>query len=181
MQPIPRPHDDEYAPFYAGYIAALGDADAREVLRRQPERLRAACAGLSDADALRRYAADKWSIKEVVGHLVDSERVFSYRAFRISRGDATPLASFEENQYVAAGRYHRRSLEGLLAEFEAVRASSNLLFDAIEPDAWNRRGMASGMPVSARALAHITAGHAEHHLGILAERYGLAVPAVGAA
>lgn len=170
---IPAPTPDEYAPFYAGYVAAVAGADVRALLLRQLPALDAACASLSDADALHRYAPGKWSIKEVVGHLADTERVFSYRALRVARGDATPLPGFDENAFVAAAGFDRRPLGELLDELRRVRASTLALLDGVEPEAWERRGTASGVEVSLRAIAHIMAGHVEHHLHILRERYGL--------
>jgi uncharacterized damage-inducible protein DinB len=174
---IPAPADGEYAPFYAGYVAAVAGVDLRPFLTRQLDRLDAACGALSDADALARYAPGKWSIKEVLGHLADVERIFTYRTLRIARGDTTPLPGFDENAYVVAAGADGRSLDSLREELRQVRAATLSLLDSVAPDAWERRGTASGAEVSVRALAHMAAGHVEHHLGILRERYGLAVPA----
>ena len=174
---IPAPQPGEYASFYAGYVAAVAGVDLRALLARQMDRLDTACAALSDADALARYAPGKWSVKEVLGHLADVERIFAYRALRIARGDATPLPGFDENAYVAAAGSDARPLASLREELRGVRASTLAVFASSAPGAWERRGTASGAGVSVRALAHMTAGHVEHHLGILRERYGLAVPA----
>lgn len=173
--PVPTPAPDEYAPFYAGYVAAVAGEDVRALLARQLPALDAACAALSEEGALHRYAPGKWSIKEVVGHLADTERVFSYRALRVARGDATPLPGFDENAFVAAAGSDRRPLGELLDELRLVRASTLALLDGVQAEAWERRGTASGAEVSLRALAHIMAGHVEHHFGILGERYGLPV------
>lgn len=175
---IPLPAPDEYAPHYAGYVAAVARADVRALLEQQVVALRVACAALSDSDALYRYAPGKWSIKEVVGHLSDTERVLSGRALRVSRGDATPLPGFDEDAYVAAAGFDRRSLEDLLTELDRVRASTLALLDSVEPQGWERRGVANGVEVSLRAIAHIIAGHAQHHSRILGERYGLRVSPV---
>lgn len=172
---IPAPAPDEYAPFYAGYIASVAGADVRAVLERQIPALAAACAALPEDGALHRYAAGKWSIKEVIGHLADSERIFSYRALRTARGDATPLPGFDENAYVAAAGFDVRPLGELLEELRRVRASTLALLDGVDPRDWERRGTANGAEVSLRALAHIIAGHTAHHLRVLGERYGLPV------
>jgi hypothetical protein len=167
------PQSDEYAPFYAGYVALVREDDVLYLLARQPADLRHLCGGLSDADALARYAPGKWSVKEVVAHLADAERIFAYRALRVGRGDATPLPGFDENAYVPASGADRRPLAELLDEFEAVRAATLALFRGMPEEAWERRGVASGAPVSTRALAYVAAGHAQHHLELFRERYGL--------
>lgn len=173
---VTAPDADEYAPFYAGYIALVRERDAVGVLQRQIPVLRATIAGMTDEEGLVRYAAEKWSIKEVLGHLTDVERVMSYRLFRIGRGDPTPLSGFDENAYVRAGGYDGRPVRSLLVELESARASTLRLIDTIPPEAWSNRGAANGYPVSARALLFIIAGHVEHHFGLLRERYALAIP-----
>lgn len=178
---IPAPAADEYAEFYANYVRLTSGVDLRKVLRGQVPALREACSKLSDDDALARYAPGKWSVKQVLGHLVDSERVFSYRLFRIGRGDPTPLASFDENPYVEAGNYDDRPLGSLLDELDTCRAATLHLVDSMSPAGWERRGTASGQPVTARAIAHMLAGHVEHHVRLLRERYGVAVPPTEAA
>lgn len=177
-QMVAAPDADEYAQFYAGYVALVRERDALAVLRRQLPVLRSVCTGMSEKEALGRYAVGKWSIKQIVGHLADAERVFAYRLLRVARGDSTPLAGFEENSYVAAAGFDERSLPSLLRELEAARSSTLRLIDGLAPGVWERRGTADGHPVSARALVHIIAGHVEHHFDVLRERYGLAVPHV---
>ena len=118
-----------------------------------------------------RYAPDKWSIKEIVGHLCDTERVFAYRALRIGRGDTTPLASFDDQAYVAEVRAGDRALAGLAAEWGDVRRATIALFRNLPAEAWQRRGTASDQPTSVRALAYVIAGHVRHHLQVLEERY----------
>lgn len=174
---VSPPAADEYAPFYAGYVAAVRDEDVLYVLASQPEELRGLCGSLSDEEALARYAPGKWSVKEVVGHMADVERIFAYRALRVGRGDATPLAGFDENAYVPASGSDRRPVAELLDEFDAVRAATLTLFRGMPEDAWERRGVANGAPVSMRALLYVTAGHARHHLDLLRERYRLGAPA----
>lgn len=173
---ISAPDADEYAPFYAGYVALVRERDPIGILKRQVPVLRAVCAGMTDADSLTRYAVGKWSIKQVLGHLSDVERVFSYRLLRICRGDPTPLPGFDENLYVEAGDFERRPVRSLLQELETVRASTLRLIETIPPEHWTRRGIANGFEISVRALAFITAGHVEHHYNILRERYALAIP-----
>lgn len=177
---IRPPEADEYAPFYAGYVALVREHDPVGLLKRQVPVLRSVCIGMHEPEALGRYAPDKWSIKQVVGHLSDTERVFSYRLFRISRGDGTPLSGFDENAYVEAGAFDHRPMRTLLMELESIRAGTLRLVEALTTDAWTQQGVANGFPVSARALLFILAGHVEHHFGILRTRYGLAIPHIEA-
>lgn len=174
--PLTPPGSDEFAPFYGKYISAVLGPDLRQVLAGQPDALRAACDGLSEAGALHRYAEGKWSIKEVIGHIADAERIFSYRALRIARGDATPLDAFDEDAYVEAARFDRRPVGDLVDDFEAVRRQTLSLLAGLDAESWIRSGTASGHVVSTRALFFIAAGHARHHLRLLASRYRLPVP-----
>jgi len=176
-----RPSPDEHHPGYAPYLDAVSvpgedPLDLPALLARQPAELESALAGCSEEGALHRYAAEKWSVKQVVAHLVDVERVMSYRLLRVSRGDATPLPGFDENAWVAAMDHDRRPLEAHLAEFRAARADTVTLVRGLAADSFRLRVVASGHPVSGRALAWILAGHLAHHLRILQERYGLPVP-----
>jgi hypothetical protein len=129
--------------------------------------------GLSDSDALYRYAHGKWSVKEVVGHLSDVERIMSYRALRIARGDQTPLPSFDEKAYVPHAKFDSRTLADILGELRTARAATLALLRTFDVDAWRRRGTASGKPVSVRALGYMIPGHERHHVEILKTRYGL--------
>ncbi len=175
---LERPMADECAPFYAGYVAKVpSGADVRVVLRDQARRLPAAFAEVTEARAAFRYAAGKWSIKEVVGHLSDAERVFSYRLLRIARGDTTPLAGFDEDEYVRMADFDRRTWSDLVAEWVAVRQSTLTLVGGLDDSCWLRRGLASERVVTARALAFILVGHTEHHAGVLRDRYGVAMSA----
>jgi hypothetical protein len=169
---IGHPASSEYAPFYAGYVARVTD-DPLVALEGQGRATQGLLGALSEAQAGHRYADGKWTVRDVVGHLVDTERVMSYRALRIARGDATPLEGFEQDDYVLAAHADRRKLNALLSELAAVRASSVTLFRGIEEEAWRRVGTANGVPVSARALAHIIVGHERHHVEILRTRYGI--------
>ncbi|GIV61334.1 MAG: hypothetical protein KatS3mg044_0200 [Rhodothermaceae bacterium] len=170
---IPVPAPGEYAPFYAGYIAAVAGEDVAEVLRNQPAELRALLGSLPDEAARYRYAPGKWSVKEVVGHLTDAERVLACRLLRVARGDATPLPGFDEDAYVQAAGFDRFPLTTLLDGFAATRAATLALVDTLTGEVWERSGVANGSPITARALAHILAGHVRHHLRVLRERYGL--------
>jgi hypothetical protein len=171
MTTIARPAAGEFAPFYSGYIAAVPDGDLVAIAEAQGRDLLDTLTGLSDEQALHRYAPDKWTIKEVLGHITDAERIFTYRALRIARGDATPLASFDQDAYVQSGNAGRRTLRDLLDEFSAVRGATLALFRSLSADEAARLGTASNASVSARGLCYITVGHAGHHLRILKERY----------
>lgn len=168
------PAPDEYASYYARYVElAAAGGDLPGLLARQPAELRDLCEGLDEEGALFRYAPGKWSVKEVLEHLTDTERVYAYRALRVARGDATPLAGFDENAFVGAAASDRRPLVELLDDFEVVRGATLALFRGLPEEAWERRGVANGAPVSTRSLAFVAAGHVQHHLGLFRERYGL--------
>jgi len=171
-----RPSTGEYAPSYEAYVSLVKSDDilaTLETLRLQTAQLFAA---RSERDGAFRYAPDKWSVKEVVGHLSDSERIFTYRALRIARGDQTPLSSFEQDDYVRGGNFADRTLADIAEEFALVRAASVALFKSLDKDAWERRGVANKNEVTVRALAYIIAGHELHHRHILDERYFPAIP-----
>lgn len=160
-----RPNPDEYVPYYGKYIALAPD----DVLSALAHQIEETVALLRGTDGSYRYAPGKWTIAEMLGHVIDSERVFSYRALRIARGDQTPLASFEQDDYVRNAP--QLSLEQLIEEFRAVRQATVLLFRHLDEAAWSRRGVASQNPVSVRALAYMIAGHELHHRGVLREKY----------
>ncbi len=166
-----RPAQDEHAPYYEKYTSRVPDGNIIETLENQIVETAKLLRSLSEEQAGFRYAPDKWSIKEVVGHLIDSERIFSYRALRIARNDKTPLSGFEQDGYVPAGNFDARSLSELLAEFECVRLATMFLFKNLDEPAWSRRGTASENEVSVRALAYIIAGHELHHVNVVKEKY----------
>jgi uncharacterized damage-inducible protein DinB len=170
---ISRPRADESVPYYHGYIARVAGENLGEQLTEQLQELEQLFQNVTDRAALTRYADGKWSIKEVLGHLSDTERIFSYRLLRVGRGDPTALSGYDENAYVPAGNFDQRPLPMLLAEFRAVRLSTTALMEGLPQESWTRRGMANGQPISARALAYIIVGHVTHHIGTLRERYGL--------
>jgi hypothetical protein len=166
-----RPAPDEYAPHYATYVGSVPDGDVTRTLAEQGEKFIALLKHLSDQQANHAYAPGKWSVKEVILHIADGERIFSYRALRMARGDATPLAPFDENAYALSCEANGRPLDTLLGEFAAVRGATLALLRWLPEAAWTRRGTASGKEISVRALAWIAAGHALHHERILVERY----------
>lgn len=168
-----RPEPDEYVPYYASYIRRVPEGNLPQILERQHTETRALLSSLDDTRALHRYAFGKWSIKEVLGHIADGERVFAYRALWFARGDETPLPGFEENAWVPAGGFDARSLASLVHELGAVRHASVALLSSLDEAAWSARGTANGHPVSVRALAAIMAGHELHHVALLRERYGV--------
>ncbi len=166
-----RPEQSEYATYYHRYIERVPDGDIRMILRVQLADTLALLRPLSEEQAAHRYAEGKWSIKQVVGHLADTERIFAYRALRIARSDQTPLPGYNENVYADNGGFDARPLHSLLGELEATRAATAALFQSLAEDAWTRVGTANDYPVSVRALAYTTAGHELHHRAILLERY----------
>lgn len=170
---IAPPAPDEYIPYYGKYISLVGGEDALPTLERQLADSLALLSPLDDARALHRYAEGKWSVKEVVGHLVDGERIFACRALRFGREDQTPLPGFDQDQYVPAGRFDRQPLAALIEEWKAVRAGSITLFRSFDERALGQFGKANDAPVTPRALAWIICGHELHHRAILRERYGL--------
>ena len=167
---IAPPQPDEYASFYASYVAKVPELNVLEALESNLDEL-ALLGSVPDAHAGHRYAPDKWSIREVAGHLIDAERVFAYRALRFSRKDATNLPGFDENGFVASSAYDQCRLEDLLEEFRLTRHSNLWMFRGMTPDMLELRGTANNHPMSVRAAAAVMAGHVRHHLGVLKERY----------
>jgi uncharacterized damage-inducible protein DinB len=166
-----RPGQGDYALHYGQYIDLVPSGDFLETLREQQRDLAALLSPLSDEQAEFRYAPGKWSIKEVVGHINDAERIFSYRLLRIARGDQTPLASFEQDGYIANGNFSDRKLSELLEEFSSIREATICLIRSLDDAAWLRRGTASQKEISVLALAFIIAGHERHHRIILGKQY----------
>lgn len=164
---------DGAAPFYKDFLAGFPDGRVEAHLQAQTAELEELCTGLTEPGGTFRYAEGKWTVKEVIGHLLDTERVFAYRLLRISRGDTTPLPGFDETIYAPEGQFNLRSVQDLVSEFTLQRASTLALVNGIPPHAWPRLGTANGFPTSARALVHIILGHTAHHFTILRDRYGL--------
>jgi hypothetical protein len=173
---LAKPEASEYAAYYEKYIALVPATDVAGALEAQRVQTMQLFAGRSERDGNFRYAADKWTVKEVLGHVNDAERIFTYRALRIARGDQTPLPGFEQDDYVRSGGSNERSLANLVEEFAHIRSASLALFRSFRQEEWLRRGTASNNGVTARALAFITAGHELHHRRILEERYFSAIP-----
>lgn len=168
-----RPESSEYAPFYHGYISTVPDGDVIAFMRENGRELISTLSAVPEDRGGHRYGEGKWTIREVVGHMIDAERIFTYRALRMARGDKTPLPGFEENDYVRTAGSDARTIANLVDELHAVRESSLRLFESLPDDAWARRGTASNAEISVRAIAYIVAGHAAHHLRILRERYAV--------
>ncbi|MDQ3799249.1 MAG: DinB family protein [Acidobacteriota bacterium] len=166
-----RPEKNEYAEYYETYVSLVEETDIVSALRNQLAEFENLFAGISEEKGAHSYAEGKWSIRELIGHLIDGERVFAYRAFRISRADRTPLAGFEQDDYIRYGNFNNRALADLVEEFSLLRKANNILFKNLPAEAWSRIGTASEAEVSVRALAYIMVGHVRHHVNILKERY----------
>ncbi len=166
-----RPETTEYAPYYERYVSLIGETDITAVLEAQPTELQDIFTPLSEEDALFAYDEGKWTMKEVISHLIDGERIFAYRALRIARDDKTPMEGFEQDGYIEYAFANDRSIADLLEEFKLLRRANMLMFNHMNDDAWNRMGTASGSPVSVRGLGYIMAGHVKHHANILREKY----------
>ncbi len=167
---LQRPSADEHAPSHEGYIGHVPPGDVRVHLRTQLHETIALFSGVDETRAGQGYGPGKWSLKEVIGHINDAERVFAYRLLRIARGDQTPLPGFEQDEWVPTSGANRRSLASLLLEFASIRASTMTLIDSLPEEAWLRKGTAGGKTVSARAIVYILAGHERHHVTILRGR-----------
>lgn len=166
-----RPEAGEYAPYYEKYVALVPEGDIVETLERQSADTLSLLRSLSEEQGASRYEPGKWSVKEVVGHIADCERVFAYRALRFARDDRTPLSGFDQDDFARGAGFDARTLSSLVAEYESVRAATLSLLRSLTPEAWQRRGTANDNEVTVRALAHVIAGHELHHVGILRERY----------
>ena len=166
-----RPQPGESAPYYDRYISLVPGHDVLAALEDQRRQTLLLLSGRPESDGDLRYAPGKWSLKEVLGHINDTERIMSYRALRISRADTTPLAGFEQDDYVRNGPFARCTLADLIEEYIAVRRATVSLFRNLDEVAWTRRGKASENEVTVRALAYIIAGHELHHRRIVEEKY----------
>ena len=168
---VARPRAGEYAPYYERYISLIEGDDILNTLDQQRREMMLLISCRDDEDGDFRYAPEKWSAKEVLGHICDTERIFAYRALRIARADATPLEGFEQDDYVRNGPFAQRPLADLVEDFIAVRRATLSLLRNLDEAAWSRRGIANKNEVSVRALAYIIAGHELHHRRILEEKY----------
>ena len=166
-----RPEKSEYLPYYERYIGRVPDGDVVATLTNQIGETLALLRSLPASVSTYRYAPDKWSVNELVGHVIDSERIFASRALRFARNDSQPLPGFEQDDYVRNSAFDAYPLTELASELDAVRRSTIFLFKHLDEEAWTRRGIANNAEVSVRALAFITAGHELHHREILSTRY----------
>ena len=166
-----KPDSAEYAPYFEKYISLVPEGEIVVTLGKQIESTLSLIRGLSAVQGDLRYAPGKWSVKEVIGHLTDAERIFAYRALRFARRDTTPLPGFDENSFVDNAGFGSRSLADLAEEFEHTRKSNLYLFKSLDNDSSLRLGSASDNKISVRAIAYIIAGHESHHVGILRSRY----------
>lgn len=172
LKQISLPSTDEYAPFYEDYVQRAQKRDyLYAALSHQIDELRSTLGTLSDTQARFKPGPQEWSIKEVIGHLNDVERVFSYRLLRISRNDSTPLPGFEQEDYVRMAGFDEYSLDDFLTEFEHLRRANIVAIQHMSAEAIDRRGTASGMTVSARALIYMIVGHVDHHIASLQGKY----------
>jgi len=171
MTMLSVPDHTEAGEYYFLYINQVAGADALGTLQTQATETPAFLRGISEEQSGHRYAPDKWTIRQVVSHINDTERLFVFRAFWFARGLQEPLPSFDQDIAIAHAAADQRSLRSHIDEFDAVRAATLRLFQELPPEAWARRGTASGNPFTVRALAYIAAGHVAHHMAILRDKY----------
>jgi hypothetical protein len=166
-----KPQAGEYAHFYETYVSLVNSDDIVATLKAQAAETAAELSRLPESKGDFRYEPGKWTVKQLLGHINDSERIFAYRALRIARNDPKPMEGFEQNDYVDNGGFEKRSLRGLIEEFGAIRRSTVVLLADLDPDAWHRRGVANQNEITVRSLAWIIAGHELHHRSILRAKY----------
>ena len=170
-QAATKPAPTEHAPEFSNYVELVADGDIIETLEQEIENSLSLLRTIPQDKANFRYAPEKWSVKELLGHLIDSERIFSYRALRFARNDQTPLPGYEQNDYVRNADFDGRSLADMAEEFSTVRRATIQLFRPLNETEWLRRGKANENDISVRALAYIIAGHELHHMEVLRTRY----------
>ncbi len=171
FQTISRPEKNEYATYYEKYVSLVKDEDILSVLRENKIETQNLLAEITEEKSYFRYAEGKWSIKELIGHIIDTERIFAYRALRFARNDQTPIEGFDQDPYIENADFDNCQFTDLIAEFAYVRDSNIFMFQSFPENAWTRSGIASENPVSVRALAYMLAGHELHHINILKDRY----------
>lgn len=167
-----RPGSDEYAAGHAGYVALVPEDDVLSVMEQQSSEMQKWLASIDETRAAHRYAADKWSVKQVIGHIIDAEAIIGYRALAIARGEQNPLPGFDEGLYVENAGFDAWKLGDLAERYALVRRASIVMFKNLPPEAWDRRGLANGAGISTRGMAYVIVGHNRHHLKVLHERYG---------
>ncbi|MEO5859416.1 MAG: DinB family protein [Pyrinomonadaceae bacterium] len=168
---IEKPAAEEYNPYYGGYISQVTEPDLLGMLASQPAEVATTFGKLDDSQGTFAYAEGKWTLKELVSHVIDGERHFGYRIHRISRGDQTPIEGFEQDDYIATSHANQRSFADMVSEFTELRQANLRPIHTLSESDWKRTGIASGSPISVRALGYIMAGHVRHHLSIVRERY----------
>lgn len=168
-----RPLETEYAPYFQNYISQAPEDDILPAMRSQVDALDVLLDRVAPDRETYRYAEGKWSIREIIGHLIDGDRVFGYRLLCIARGEQQNLPGFDQDEYMVSAPFDRIDLEDLLSEFRLVRLSNIAMLRTLDEAAWTRMGTANGNPVSVRALVYVMVGHVRHHMNVLRERYGL--------
>lgn len=168
---IEKPAAEEFNAYYGGYISQVTEPDLLGVLASQREEIATTFGSMDESRGTFAYAEDKWTIKELLIHIIDGERHFAHRVHRISRGDMTPIEGFEQDGYIATSHAHERTFDDLVAEFSELRQANLRMLNSLTETDWLRIGTASGSPISVRALGFIMAGHVRHHLAIVRERY----------
>ena len=166
-----KPKPEDYDAIYRGYISLIGDDDIIEVLEEQRKTFEKFLKTFTEKQGNFSYADGKWTVKEVLGHVIDTEKIMAYRALAIARGEKQSLPGFEQDDYVAESNFNNRSLNDLINEFLTTRESNIILFKSFDEEIFKRRGIASEAEVTVRALIYIIAGHEKHHMNILRERY----------
>jgi uncharacterized damage-inducible protein DinB len=166
-----KPEAGEYAPYYETYVSLVPEGDIVDALSSQLAEMSAMLGGIAEERGAHSYAEGKWSVKQLIGHVIDGERIFAYRALVIARGERQPLPGMDQDEYMAFSDFDSRTLADLSAEFAHARASNVLMFRGLSEEAWTRRGTASEREVSVRALAHVLFGHVAHHVNVLRARY----------
>ena len=166
-----RPETSEYAEFYAGYVSLVEETDIVSALQTQLTEIEILFAEMPLEKAGYRYAPDKWSIKQLLGHMIDGERVFAYRALRFARNDQTPLPGFDQDTFMENSNFDERTIADLLEEFLYLRQANVIFFKTLDEKAWSNIGTASNAPVSVRAIAYVMVGHVRHHVNILRQHY----------
>jgi hypothetical protein len=168
-----RPAPSEYFSHFERYVSLVGEGDVVPAMKAQAQDLRARLDALTEEQARFRYAPGKWTAREMLGHVIDSERIFGYRALCLARAESQSLPGFEQDDYAAVAGHDTVPLTELVDEFAALRASHVHMFAHFDEQAWTRMGLVNGNPTSARAMAFVIVGHARHHMNVLRERYGL--------
>lgn len=168
---VGRPQPTEYAEYYRGYVEQVAHGDILEILAQQRDETLVSLGSVDESKAAESYAPGKWTIKEVIGHVTDVERIFAYRALCFARNEHQSQPGFDQDAYVTAANFNRRTLAAIAEEFADVRNASIRLFRGFDEDVWLQRGEANGVAFTVRAIAYILAGHELHHLGIVKQRY----------